>query len=203
MAIFLPNYSHDYVRSYTTRAEDIDLAQANRLFDEMEKEGAAALAAAGVPPERISFVRSVDMRYVGQFHEVDVVAPATDLDAASMANLVAAFHARHNERYSFSVPNRHVEMLYFRVRVLGATPKIQLKEVSRINGAAPAVKSTSRAYFGKSLGWVDISIYDGASLKAGAKLSGPAIIEEPTTTILVPHGFSCEVDRFGNLMLAS
>ncbi|MGZ5829908.1 MAG: hydantoinase/oxoprolinase family protein [Xanthobacteraceae bacterium] len=199
----LPDYSHDYVRSYSTYAEEIDIAKANALFAEMIKEGATALANAGIPRDRMTFVRSIDMRYMGQFHEVEVPAPATDLDEASVTRLIEAFHARHNERYSFSVPDRRVEMLYFRVGAVGAIPKVRLKEIGRVNGARPSVKGKRRAYFGKTNGWVGVDVYDGAALSAGTRISGPAILEEPTTTILVPHAFTCEVDKFGNFLLAT
>jgi N-methylhydantoinase A len=196
----LPDYSHDYVRSYATRIENIDAVKAGGLFAEMEAEGRAVLAGAGVPPGGMQFIRSVDMRYRGQFHEVDVPAPAGHLDADGVAELAAAFHARHNERYSFSLPDRQVEILYLRVRATGATPKITLRTSD--NGVErPSRKGTRRAYFGRVHGWVEVDVHDGGAVGPGSLILGPTIVEDPTTTILIPHAFVCEVDRHGNFLL--
>jgi N-methylhydantoinase A len=196
----LPDYSHDYVRSYAARVESIDAAKANGLFAEMEAEGRDALASAGVPLESLRFIRSVDMRYVGQFHEVDVPAPAEDLDAERITRLAEAFHASHGERYSFSLPERPIEILYLRVRAVGATSKIKLRTAGP-DACRPSRKGTRRAYFGRARGWQDIDVHDGAAIQSGTRLEGPAIVEDPTTTILIPHGFLCEVDRYGNFLM--
>ncbi|MBO0765677.1 MAG: hydantoinase/oxoprolinase family protein [Hyphomicrobiaceae bacterium] len=196
----LPDYSHDYVRSYAARADAIDAAKANNLFAEMEAEGRAALAAVGVHPDRMQFVRSVDMRYVGQFHEVDVPAPARDLDEEAITELVAAFHAAHSARYHFSLPDRRSELLYLRLRAIGATPKIKLRTAEPA-GMRQSLKGKRRAYFGRAHGWADIDVYDAAALPAGATIPGPALVEDPTTTILIPHAFACEVDRYGNFLM--
>jgi N-methylhydantoinase A len=196
----LPDYSHDYVRSYATRVETIDPAKANGLFAEMEAEGRAVLAEAGVAPERMRFIRSLDMRYRGQFHEVDVPAPAGDLDVDRIDDLAAAFHARHSERYSFSLPDRQVEILYLRVRAVGATPKINLC-TSHNRVERPSRKCMRLAYFGRMHGWVKVDVHDGGAVGPGAQLPGPTIVEDPTTTILIPHAFIGEVDAYGNLLL--
>ncbi len=199
----LPDYSHDYVRSYTARIEDVDADKVEALFGEMEREGAATLAATGIAPEKMSFVRSIDMRYMGQFHEVNVPFPAGALDAAALAGLAQAFHAHHDARYSFSLPERQVEILYLRLRAVGATAKIRLKEVDKADGDALARKGTRQAYFGSALGWQAVDVYDGGALKGGTTVAGPALIEEPTTTILVPHGTTCRIDALGNFLLTS
>ena len=196
----LPDYSHDYVRSYSTRIDNIDVAKANALFAEMEREGRAVLMAAGIPAERMRFVRSVDMRYAGQFHEVDVPAPEGDLDAARVEELTASFHVRHSERYSFSLGDRQVEILYLRVRAVGATDKINLKPADK-GAVRPSVKGSRRAYFGRAHGWVDVDVHSASAVAVGARLPGPAIVEDPTTTILIPHDFVCDVDGYGNFLL--
>ena len=197
----IPDYSQDYVRSYPARAADMDPRRAEKLFDEMIAEGKATLAAAGVAPANRRFVRTVDMRYVGQFHEVEVDVPDGVLDAAGIARLVDGFHAKHQERYSFSLPDRTVEFLYFRVRAIGATTKIRLREIpSGGASAAPAIKGARHCYLGPGLGWNEVSVYDGSRLEAGNVIEGPAIIEEASTTVLVPTDCRCEVDRYGNYL---
>jgi N-methylhydantoinase A len=196
----LPDYSHDYVRSYATRVENIDTAKANALFAEMEQEGRAVLTAAGIPPEKMQFTRSVDMRYTGQFHEVDVPAPAGELDMQRVEELSAVFHLKHSERYSFALSDRQVEILYLRVRAVGSTDKITLKTGEK-EPARTSKKGTRRAYLGREYGWVEVDVHIGSAVAIGARLPGPVIIEDPTTTILVPHDFVCDVDTYGNFLL--
>lgn len=197
----LPDYSHDYVRSYATRIDGVDAAKAEQLFGDMEREGAATLAVAGIAPDKMTFVRSIDMRYLGQFHEVSVPAPSGKLDSEALAELAKSFHAHHDQRYSFTLPERQIEIVYLRVRAIGAIGRIKLKEVERAGGEALERKGTRRAYFGGAFGWRTVDVYDGSRLKGGAAITGPALIEEPTTTILVPHSYTCRTDAFGNFLL--
>ena len=198
----LPDYSHDYVRSYATSVTTIDYQKANELFAQMEREGEATLRSAGVNPEQITFARSIDMRYAGQFHEVDVPVSNAPLHADSVQSLLEAFHARHEERFNFSLPERRSEILYLRVRAIGAVAKPRIKEFQS-GGSDEALKGLRRAYFGKADGWHDTPVYNGAFCLAGWQATGPAIVEEATTTILVPVGFECQVDSFGNFLLTS
>lgn len=198
----LPDYSHDYVRSYATSVTTIDFQKANELFAEMEREGEATLRSAGINPEQITFARSIDMRYAGQFHEVDVPVSNAPLHADSVQSLLEAFHARHEERFNFSLPERRSEILYLRVRAIGAVAKPRIKEFQS-GGSDEALKGFRSAYFGKTDGWRDTPVYDGAFCLAGWQATGPAIVEEATTTILVPVGFECQVDSFGNFLLTS
>lgn len=199
----LPDYSHDYVRSYAAPLEGFDVERAETLFAEMEAEGRAALAAAGVPAERMRFSRSMDMRYLGQFHEVDVPLADGALDAETLGDVRAAFHARHEERFAFSLQDRKVETLYLRLRAIGSTAKLEMNEMPTAPKDAPSSKKGTRsAYFGKDWGWAEVDVHEGEKLLRGASVAGPAIIEEPTMTVLVPQGFVCEVDRFGNFLLS-
>ncbi len=197
----LPDYSHDYVRSYAARVAEADFNYIEELFEEMEAEGKAALTNAGIPEGKMVFERSLDMRYLGQFHEVDVRTALARLTSADLNALTEAFHARHEERFSFSLPDRGVEIVYLRLRAVGRTAKIRMKEKPAPE-ATDSVKGKRNAYFGKDHGWHDIEVHDSACLRAGQAISGPAIVEDPTTTILIPVGFVCETDHFGNLLLS-
>jgi N-methylhydantoinase A len=199
----LPDYSHDYVRSYPGRIETIDPATVNALYKEMEDEGRRTLATAGVAAKDVEIVRTADLRYVGQFHEVGVPVGETVQDRQAVASLAHAFHERHHELYGFSIPERPVELLYLRLRAIGRTPKVKLREIA----AAPSAdasglrKGLRRCYLGKTFGWREIGVYDGDRLLAGHRITGPALIEQRVTTVMVPDGFRCDVDAHGNYLL--
>lgn len=197
----LPDYSHDYVRSYAARVSDADFAHIEALFEEMEAEGKAALSNAGITEDKMVFERSLDMRYLGQFHEVDVRTSGEKLSSNDLNMLTEAFHDRHKERYAFALPDRAVEIVYLRLRAIGRTAKIRMNEkpAPEVTGS---IKGRRRAYFGKEHGWRDIEVHDSARLSPEHVIAGPAIVEDPTTTILIPIGFVCEPDRLGNLLLS-
>ena len=199
----LPDYSHDYVRSYPGRIETIDPAAANALYREMEEDGRRTLVTAGVAADDIEIVRTADLRYVGQFHEVGVPVGDKLADRRAVAELAHAFHTRHHDLYGFAIPERPVELLYLRLRAIGRTPKIRLKEIAAAlkSDASAVCKGSRRCYVGKALGWREIGVYDGDKLLAGHTINGPALIEQRVTTVMVPDGFRCAVDAYGNYLL--
>lgn len=197
----LPDYSHDYVRSYAARVDDIDTDRMEELFAQMRKEGSDTLRAAGVAEADMSFQRSIDMRYLGQFHEVEVPMEDAPLGAGAAADLLTRFHEGHEARFNFSLPERKVEVLYLRLRAVGRTVKPWLKDAEGAAEGRSSRKGSRRIYLGRETGWVEAAVLDGQSMAPGEAISGPAIIEDPTTTILVPSDFAGKVDRFGNFLL--
>ena len=79
----------------------------------------------------------------------------------------------------------------------GETPKPdQLAVVGTVTDASDAQRGTRRAYFGAA--FVDVPVYDGSALGPGAQVSGPALVEEPFTVVVVPPGARLALDELGN-----
>jgi N-methylhydantoinase A len=198
--MFAMDVGRNYARSYITRAKELDTDRVNRLYAEMEAEAVEGFAALGVDPASITFARTADLRYVGQFHEVEVAVPAGTLGAADIATAIDGFHARHEQLYTFNMPWQQVELLTFRLRA--TTPKAPF-ELRRIESggadATPALKRQRVAYWEGSP--VDTPVYDGALLRAGNEFHGPALIEETTTTVIVPPSYAVRVDEFRNYVM--
>jgi N-methylhydantoinase A len=209
--MFAMDVGRNYARSYITRAVDLDEARVEALYEEMEQEAIAAFGEMGYGPEEVSFVRTADLRYIGQFHEVEVEMPtgvADDAAASVKASVfrgtgmrmldaveeaIENFHARHHDLYTFNMPWQGVELLTFRLRA--TVPRAPF-ELSRIGAGSPdpsaAQKATRSCWFGGEQ--VPTPIYDGEALLAGNEIAGPAIIEEKTTTVVVPRGYTARVD---------
>lgn len=198
----LPDFSQDYVRTYTKRLAEIDTDMVDRLYQEMEAQGRQVLLKSGAADSQIRFVRSADLRYVGQFNEVEVESPSGPVTRALIDTLAQAFHRKHEQTFAFAMPARQIEMVYLRVRAIAATPAVRLREI-RSGSESPdgARKPDRRCYFGRSIGWHTTPVYDGDGLVAGNKIDGPALIEEAGSTILVPNGAKAEVDLFGNYLI--
>jgi N-methylhydantoinase A len=198
----LPDFSQDYVRTYTKRLGQADTAVIAALYAEMEAQGREVLMRSGAREDQIRFLRTADLRYVGQFNEVEVPCPDGPVTPALIDALAAAFHDRHEQTFAFSMQNRPIEVVYLRVRALAATAPVHLREIAAgAESAERARKADRRCYFGRTAGWRTTPIYDGAALTSGNRIAGPALIEETSSTILVPDGAQARVDAFGNYLI--
>ena len=179
--MLISDLKHDYVRTY---ARAPDEAEMEAIYAELESEALATLASEGVPRERVELIRSVDLRYAGQFNEVEVPRPED-------------FHERHEALYGYSMPGAPTELINLRLSARGITDKPALQG-SEPEGEDPsaALKSHREAYFDGV--FETVPVYDGLMLVNGNVVPGPAIIEQPTTTIVLPPGFTARCDEHDN-----
>jgi N-methylhydantoinase A len=198
--MFAMDVGRNFARSYISPAANLDMGRVNDLYDDMEREAAEGFAELGVAPDAITIRRTADLRYAGQFHEVEVDVPAGDLVGASIAETIANFHADHEELYAFNMPFQAVEFLTFRLRATTPKAPFQLRRLEAGDGdAARAQKRTRTCRFaGRDL---DVPVYDGERLLAGDRFAGPAVIEEATTTVVIPDRYDCTVDEYRNYVL--
>lgn len=198
--MFAMDVGRNYARSYITRAKVIDLDRVNALYGDMEREAIEAFGAMGVAAGDVSFTRTADLRYLGQFHEVEVEVPSGTIDAAALDAAIENFHVRHEQLYTFSMKWQAVELLTFRLRA--TTPKAPF-ELSRIaeggEDASGAIKRRRTVWWDGTP--TDTPVFDGALLRAGNRFEGPAIVEETTTTVVVPPAYTVEVDPFKNYVM--
>jgi N-methylhydantoinase A len=138
-------------------------------------------------PGRISFEPSVDARYRGQGYELNVPFGR---------GLLNAFHQEHRRRYGYSHPRRAVELVTLRLRARVASPPVRPSTQPEAIGAAPERVPV----------WVEgrrerLPVYERASLAAGKRYDGPAVVTEYSATTFVPAGLRFQVDAPGNLLI--
>lgn len=163
------------------------------IFAELEAEAAARF---GVFDASLLKDRSIEMRYVGQEHTVSTrVDPEAGLDT-----LFEAFHAAHEQAYTFRLANTGVELVTFHLAAETDTPRIGMPEIA--NGGAPddALIGRRELHDGET-GAALAPVFDRDKLPAGARFDGPALVEEPTSTTLVLAGQRATVDRFGLIVI--
>lgn len=198
--MFAMDVGRNFARSYICGAKNIDIEKVNRLYAEMEAEALAGFRANDIASDQVVFRRSAEMRYAGQFHEVEVELNGAAFTAERLAATVDAFHRRHEKLYTFRMPWKAAEFLTFRLRATVPRAPFHLRQIGAGGAdATGAVKRRRRCWFGGEE--VDAPVYDGARLLAGARFSGPAIIEEATTTVVIPASFDCDVDQWKNYLL--
>ena len=179
----------------------VDAVPVQQLAEQLDRLAGAARkeieSVSGVRNVRIE--RHVEMRYVGQVHELPTPLPVNGDMAASLQHSVKAFHALHRQRYAFEMPQKPVEMLAVRQDVVG-TRAWDVPRYDTVDDVDPAsaIKTRRKVCFpvGDTLSWIDALIYDGTRLLPGQTLAGPAIIEEPDTTIVLQPGDRLSLNRY-------
>ena len=193
----------DLAASYKAELDRLDLARVNRLLAELEARGQALLDEVEAGGRR-EVVRQVDMRYRNQRYEVPVTLPPSgDLARGGLPAVEGAFHRAYEQRYGRTIRGVPAETVTWRVSVSAPPPAAALRSPRRAaepSNARPGDPSGRRpAWFGG--GFVDAPFYRRTRLPAGARLEGPAIIEESGSTTVVPPGARGAVDPAGNLVL--
>lgn len=164
---------------------------ARAMFRRLEDEAAAYFDAG--PGAGLVFDRLIEMRYVGQEH---AVATPFDPDAGLDA-LREAFHARHEQTYTFRLPDTEVELVTYHLGAELDTPRVDLPVIEAVGTVEAALIGDLEVYFGESGGEGRANVYDRERLPPGAVLDGPVLIEEATATTMVLPGQRASVDRFG------
>jgi len=188
---------NDAVRTVHRRLDALDVTALARDRRALEAELDAWIKEHGVGIEEVSFRHAVDMRYVGQSYEIDVHVEPAWLGDGGLSSLRDAFHRAHERVFGHADPRAPVEMINLRVQLRGRRPRVPLVEVAAGAGAAP-VRARRIWLDGHPM---EARVFDRGHLGAGDRLFGPAIIEQPDTTVLVPGGHVADVDRFGNLLV--
>ncbi len=176
-------------------------AKLDGLFNGLETRGVADLSRDGFPRDRISIRRSLDMRYVGQVHECTVAIDPFALDDAALEQVKEAFHARHQELYTYCEPQSVVEVVNVESTILGRVDRPRRMTIRPGKGAASARAGARPMIFEASGQTRDTPVFTGALLGAGDRITGPAVIEEVTTTIVIEPGWSAELHETGVYVL--
>jgi N-methylhydantoinase A len=200
--MLLSDLKHDFVRTYVTPLATLNPRRFLELCGGMEREARATLGHERVPEPQQELAFSADLRYVGQYHEVNVPLTGADLEKLDRDALAARFHARHDQLYGYAVAGAQVELVTLRLTAIGATAKPHLPLLPK---AAPdadhAFKGMRRAYLPHADSFAEIPVYDGDALTHGNFVAGPALLEQATTTVLVPNEYDMQCDALGSFTL--
>ena len=203
--MLMSDLKHDYVRTYAVELDKADRPKINEIRSELLKAATDTLSTEGLPQSNIVSEVKADMRYVGQFNEVGVSLPMSaggEVREQDMGYLVEMFHARHDALYGYSMPGAPTELINVRLQARGETAKPAFKpSPNQGPDASKALKNNRQVFFDD--GFINTPVYDGLALKHGNAIFGPAIVEEPTTTIVVPPGYNLACDAYDNYIIYS
>nr|MDT0657710.1 hydantoinase/oxoprolinase family protein [Micromonospora sp. DSM 115978] len=175
----------------------VDLDALAARFVAVESEAVASLAGQAVPAEAMVLERQLELRYVGQEHSL-IVTVGADLDRDVIR---AAFEAAHRARYGHAMANR-LQILNLRVRGIGRTGRPELVRRPPGDGdPGRALLHRRDAYDFAARAVVPFAVYDRSRLAPGDRFAGPALVDEGTSTTVVPGGQHVEVDAYGHLLV--
>ena len=199
---------HDFVTMQNCLLSELDLASLERTFADHLAAGEAMLAGENVPLQRVNVVREADISYEGQTHVIRTNLPAGELShdtiAASFRSAYLQHYGRVEEGFGgleellAQIP---IRLLNVRTAVIGVRTDVALKDFIRApeTTQAEARKEERQVYVDD--GFVTCPVYDRANLPWGTVLSGPALIEQPDTTIWLEPWCRATVIEGGSLLM--
>jgi N-methylhydantoinase A len=187
----------DFAQTAVCLADEVGEDRIAAIFGGLEGQAMSAMRVEGLADGEIAIARTVEARYRGQTHEVEVPLPSGGL--ASVDEIVSGFTRLHADRYSFDLPGHQVEFVTFRVSAVGPSAPL-----SALRG-----RPSDRAVDGSRVpGGRRAGLGEGASelvarggLAPGDTVEGPAVITQFDTTTAVPADFTASVDEAHNLIL--
>jgi len=196
------------IKTYIGTSAKYDLSIINDLIDQMKQEVEQDFPAS--VREQSSFLTDMaynyylDMHYKGELYEITVPlgsgkAWISDEDISNAAN---AFHKAHETLHTFANPGNPVFIMNVRLEAVTYTKKIQAKRLT-LSKKDPelALKGTRPVYFEDRGGVIEAPIYEGMLLSCGNVISGPCVIEEPATNVVIYPGQSARLDEYDNYTL--
>jgi N-methylhydantoinase A len=194
----------EFSTTFKTDSLDFNYEKINETLINIEKRVSIFFEKNGVPPERQDPQYAVLARYAGQLWEIPVPLRSKIFkNKTDVENLVEDFHKTHFELFAVNEPEQYVEFLLWRALAIGKQAPIKFAEITKGDEASItlAPRNKRNAYFAEYSGVVETKIYSGNLLRAENVIIGPAIIEEITTTIVIPPGYKAVVSKWGNLIV--
>lgn len=201
LGVLIADYVIDIVRAYVIPLAQIDLNRVESLIRDLHAEVDQEIAPLGLSSDDIDLGVYAQMCYPGQNFDMSVpLSSETKIEDATLIDLVERFHDQHEAERGFAFKAQAPILRGVRLAARGYTPKPdRLAEMGVVSDASKAQSGTRAAYFGD--GFIDTPVYEGRQLGAGAKIAGPALIEEPFTVVVVPPGANIVIDESGNYLL--
>jgi N-methylhydantoinase A len=186
----------DFVRTHVSATSQTSIAEVRAMLDELKQAGDAELSAAGFGPDARRLEASLDMRYIGQAFELSV---PISLDETSIDIIDADFRKVYAARYG-SAPQSGSEIVSYRLAAWGVTvkPTLSVLDTARRMSEPGALPSRSVIFDKQSY---DTAVYARAALVIDAAVMGPAIIEEPSSSTVIPPGWGAHLGRHDCLVL--
>ena len=190
----------DHSRTVMLRGADLDRARLDEEFQGMEGDARVQMAGEGLPADRMTARRFLDVRYVGQSFELTVEYPNRPARTKLTKVISDAFYKAHLRRFGYADRNEPVEVVNLRLKMDVAMEKPQVKRqnAGRPDSSAALIDEAEVVF---QQGPLMSPLYQRDDLVCGNRISGPSLVIQMDATTVVPPGWGGAVDPFGNLLL--
>jgi N-methylhydantoinase A len=196
LGMLLADERHDFTRTHFADLAAIDFAELVGVYEEMRRQAQASLRHTRNAQEQIA----LDLRYVGQEFTLSVPITLKQLQAGDRKAVRKAFDALYEHRYAHHSADEPVEMVNMRLGIVGKRAKLKFPRLGKAKGPAAAAAHRN-VYFADAQKPVRCPLYQRDALKAGARIVGPALIQEHGTTTVLFKNDDCTVMPSGELII--
>ncbi|HUT50737.1 MAG TPA: hydantoinase/oxoprolinase family protein [Alphaproteobacteria bacterium] len=189
---------HDYVNTVNATVADLDMDQVKAIYEAQIEEGRATIAREGVEVADITVLHSADMQFLGQSHILTIPVSGT---GAPREEFQTAFEESYWRRFEVELNEIRAVLVNLHTAVIGKRRGVPLEALAHAYGGDRAPAAHRRVWF--ESGWAQTPIFQRDQLPPGATLTGPAIVEQLDTTIVVEPGDEVEADALGNLIITT
>lgn len=186
---------------FVTRLADLRQGSAagiESVFAESEEQARKQFAAEGVDAAKVRFLRYGKFRYQNQEHTTEVLLSGARVTEDALAAIEASFHETYEREYTYRL-DAPVEMVGIHLVASAEIGKLTMKKREASGAKAEAALKGRRAVDYALEGIHEAAIYDGEKLEPGMGFSGPAVVEDPGSTVVVHPGNRVEIDGYGNI----
>ncbi len=191
---------HDYVNTVNEPLASVDMEQVHAIMALQIAEGRATIESEGIDLEGEVLVHAAEMQYQGQSHMLRIPLQSANVERSEIQ---AAFDEAYYNRFSLHLPEIGAVLVTLHTAVIGRRGDVALAALMdpelRAADVAGAERGRRQVWFGGD--WLDTPIIARDALPIGARFTGPAILEQLDTTIVIEPGNEVEVDDAGNLLI--
>lgn len=197
--MLMSDLRHDYSQTLLMESGDADFDRLNKEYQKIIDQAKKTLKQEGMDEGNVVISKSIDMRYKGQEHTVEVPVPYENLNQDNLDSVIQDFHNSHERLYSYTLPENGTEIVNIKAKVLGKLEKPKLSKETPDKGEK--LKEERQVYFEDS-GWTNVKVYAKEFLSEGERVDGPAIVEEKTSSTILNDGDALVKDAYGNMIIS-
>ena len=190
----------DFSRTFIAKLNKDMLNKLKEAYRELESYGKKSLESCGVPGT-FHLIKSCDMRYLGQGHEINVPVLEEDLNEDGVEQLKERFNEEYKRNYGYVDEGAGLEVVNLKLVATCQRPAFELKMTRKRLQSVDPQKEVRKIYVPEEKEYRSCPVYDRDKLYQGFKTTGPAIVEEKTSCTIVLPGDVIEVDDLGNLVI--
>ncbi len=196
--MLLSDLRRDYLQTQIVELSGVEeAAQINTALSMLEEQAIQEYAAENIDRSRVRFIRYGRCRYQNQEHSVEIALPGGTITAEQIEAIHEHFASEYEREYTYRL-TAPAEIVCYHLIAIAEVDKLKPEKHPKTGRKLlDAIKGRREVDFVES-GIHQATVYDGDSLEPGMSFTGPAIIEEADTTVVIPPDLPCFMDDFGN-----